>query len=215
MSENTKFMKLSEITEDKDDDDVNSFVDAETQRERIRKIIEYQKSLDSSLASSSSSSYSKPSSASCCSLRSSVRKSKSLFDLMRSGSTSLRRLFDMEHTSLATYFEDYSGSPVIKPIFLWESDAENEMRDPWEAVITHFRLATDAGTHEADRFSSKFSFVDEDLSSRKRKLRIGNYKLTRKKSFRKLPRFGLWICKGFRFGLRLRKKLRIVTCKRK
>ena len=215
MSENTKFMKLSEITEDKDDDDVNSFVDAETQRERIRKIIEYQKSLDSSLASSSSSSYSKPSSASCCSLRSSVRKSKSLFDLMRSGSTSLRRLFDMEHTSLATYFEDYSGSPVIKPIFLWESDAENEMQDPWEAVITHFRPATDAGTHEADRFSSKFSFVDEDLSSRKRKLRIGNYKLTRKKSFRKLPRFGLWICKGFRFRLRLRKKLRIVTCKRK
>lgn len=37
---------------------------------------------------------------------------------MRGGSTSRRRLFDMEHTSLADHFEEYSGTPVIKPFLL-------------------------------------------------------------------------------------------------
>lgn len=203
-------MKVSEITEEKDEEG-NSFIDTEAQKEKIRRIIEYQKSLYSSSASSSSSSV-----ASSTLSSSSAHKTNSLINLMRSGRTSLRRLFDMEHTSLATYFEDYSGSPLIKPIPLWGSDSENEIYDPW-ASINLSRPSNDSGLVRENYVNSECSFGNKDFSSQKRIVRTGNRKLTRKKSFRRLPRlprFGLWKCRGFIFKLRLR-KFRLVICRRK
>ncbi|KAL0336774.1 UNVERIFIED_CONTAM: hypothetical protein Scaly_1952500 [Sesamum calycinum] len=59
----------------------------------------------------------------------------SLLDLMKDGSTSLRRLFDMEHTSLGNYFKDYSVSPIVKPVLLWGSDSDNDAHDdPWAEI---------------------------------------------------------------------------------
>lgn len=208
-------MKVSEITEEKDEDEEGSFfVDQESQKERIRRIIEYQKSLYRASASSSSSSLS--SSAASSSLSSSSHRTNSLIDLMKSGNTSLRRLFDMEHTSLATYFENYSGSPTIKPILLWGSDTENENYDPWQS-IKQFKPTNGngSGIDGEDGFNSKLSSENGEYSFQNRKLRIGNRKLTRKRSFRRLPRLGFWRCGGFRFfRLRLR-KLRIVIRRRK
>ncbi|GMN59616.1 hypothetical protein TIFTF001_028709 [Ficus carica] len=203
-------MKVSEITEEKDEEG-NSFIDTEAQKEKIRRIIEYQKSLYSSSASSSSSLV-----ASSTLSSSSAHKTNSLINLMRSGRTSLRRLFDMEHTSLATYFEDYSGSPLIKPIPLWGSDSENEIYDPW-ASINLSRPSNDSGLVRENYVNSECSFENKDFSSQKRIVRTGNRKLTRKKSFRRLPRLprlGLWKCRGFIFKLRLR-KFRFVICRRK
>ncbi|PON92642.1 hypothetical protein TorRG33x02_115020 [Trema orientale] len=204
-------MKVSEITEEKDED-ADLFVDTETQRERIRRIIEYQKYLYAASVSSSSSSLS--SSAASSSSSSSSHRSNSLINLMKTGSTSLRRLFDMEHTSLATYFENYSGSPMIKPILLWGSDTENEDYDPWGS-IKQFRPTNGSEIDGEDGFDSKLSFGDREFDSHDRKVRIRNRKLSRKKSFRRLPRFGFWRCRGFRlFRLRLR-KFRIVIRRRK
>ncbi|PON43537.1 hypothetical protein PanWU01x14_273100 [Parasponia andersonii] len=203
-------MKVSEISEEKDED-ADFFVNTETQRERIRRIIEYQKSLYVASVSSSSSSLS--SSAASSSSSSSSHRTNSLINLMKTGSTSLRRLFDMEHTSLATYFENYSGSPMIKPI-LWGSDTENEDYDPWGA-IKQFRPTNGSESDGEDEFDSKLSFGDREFESHNRKVRIRNRKLGRKKSFRRLPRFGFWRCRRFRFfRLRLR-KLRIATRRRK
>ncbi|TQD87792.1 hypothetical protein C1H46_026644 [Malus baccata] len=108
-------MSLSEITEEKDDDEIGFFADPEAQKERIRRIIEYQKSLHPS-SSSLSSLFS--SSASWSSF-SSARRSSSLLGLMKVGNTSLRILFDMEHPTLGNHFEDFSGSSIVKPILLW------------------------------------------------------------------------------------------------
>ncbi|KAJ6407752.1 hypothetical protein OIU84_011116 [Salix udensis] len=104
---------------------VPCFFNTEDQKQRIIQIIEHQKSLYWPSSSSSSAS---------CSSSSSSHKSSSLLDLMKVGSTSLRRLFDMEHTSLATHFQDYSGSPITKPIPLWGSGTENEVHDPWASI---------------------------------------------------------------------------------
>ncbi|KAJ0087827.1 hypothetical protein Patl1_31675 [Pistacia atlantica] len=118
-----------EITEEKDDEEETCCLTGD-QRDKIRRIIEYQKSI---YLSSSSSSFSS-SSASCSSFFSSRRRS-TLLELMKGGSTSLRRLFDMEHTSLATHFDNYSGSPIIKTIPLWGSDTDDELNyDPWANI---------------------------------------------------------------------------------
>nr|GMC95375.1 serine/threonine-protein phosphatase 4 regulatory subunit 3-like isoform X1 [Ipomoea batatas] len=109
-------------------------------------------------------------------------------DLMKEGSTSLRRLFDMEHTSLAAYLRDYSGSPVFKAIPLWGSDSDDEIHgDPWSSMKQEMGM----GALAEDRF------VDEKVVKIQR---IRARKLSRKKSFRSLPRFGgrVWKVRGFR-----------------
>ncbi|KAI5584525.1 hypothetical protein POPTR_006G098800v4 [Populus trichocarpa] len=198
---NSENKMTSEITEEKDDDSP-CFFNTEDERQRIRQIIEYQKSLYWSSSSPSLSS----STASCSSFSSS-HKSSSLLDLMKVGSTSLRRLFDMEHTSLATHFQDYSGSPMIKPIPLWGSDTENEVHDPW-ASIRQIGAFSDPGSDEPSKFASG-SCKNDDFASKDKKAK--NRKLTRKKSFRRLPGFRVWRFRRFSFRLRL-KRLRIMIC---
>jgi hypothetical protein len=129
---------------------------------------------------------------------------------MKGGSTFLRRLFEMEHTSLATHFEDYSASPMIKPIPLWGSDSDHEYdHNPWEPVKQF-------GSNGQNKSASEGDFVDGELDfgGSRRKLKISNRVLKRKKSFRRLPGYGLWRCRGFRRRLKL-KRLRIMICGRK
>lgn len=204
---NTSLM-ISEIIEEKNDED-GCYVDPEAQKERIRRIIEHQKALWQSSSSSSSS-------AASCSSFSSSRRSGSLLSLMKGGNTSLKRLFEMEHTSLANHFDDLSGSPVIKPILLWGSDTdnENEFHDPWP-FITQLEPRNDYRIDRQSKFASDGSFIEGD-DFHNRKVRIGKQKLTRRKSFRRLPGFGKWRCGGYRFRLRLRlRRLRIAFCRRK
>ncbi|KAK7395127.1 hypothetical protein VNO78_15670 [Psophocarpus tetragonolobus] len=192
---------LSEITEETDEE-THWFINTEEQKEKIKKIIQYQKSL---YRPSSSLSYSAASSSSI----SSPHKSSTLLELMKGGSTSVRRLFDMEHTSLATHFYSYSGSPIIKPISLWESDSEREFQDPW-ALINQVRSTRLVGTDRDSKLASKGSYVDVNFVSQNRHDKSGKRKLTRKKSFRRLPGFGLWRCGRFRFPFRFRRlKVRI------
>ncbi|CAK7324335.1 unnamed protein product [Dovyalis caffra] len=194
---------ISEITEEKDDDS-SCFINTEDQKKRVRQIIEHQKSLYWSSSSPSLSS-----SAASCSSFSSSHKSSSLLDLMKVGSTSLRRLFDMEHTSLAKHFQDYSGSPIIKSIPLWGSDTEDEIHDPWGSIrqIGNF---SDPGLDEASKTAS-VSCRSDDFVSKDKKAKKSNPRLTRKKSFRRLPGFRVWRFRRFSFRLRL-KRFRIMIC---
>ncbi|KAJ7961260.1 ATP-dependent Clp protease proteolytic subunit like [Quillaja saponaria] len=132
---------LSEITEEKDEE-APCVIHIEAQKERIsRQIMRYQKSLYwSSLSSISLSSVAASSSS-----FSTSRNSSTLLELMKRGNTSPRRLFDMEHTSLANNFECYSGSPIIKTITLWGSDTEHEFNDSW-ASIKKIEPASGSGT---------------------------------------------------------------------
>ncbi|KAM5560378.1 hypothetical protein ABKV19_021512 [Rosa sericea] len=201
--------QISEIIEEKNDED-SCCVDPEAQRERIRRIIEHQKSLWQSSSSSSSLS----SSAASCSSFSSSRRSGSLLSLMKVGNTSLKRLFEMEHTSLANHFDDLSGSPVIKPILLWGSDTDNEheIYNPWPSIM-QFGPRNDSRIDRQSKFASDGSVIESD-GFHNREVRTGKRKLTRKKSFRRLPGFGIWRCGGYRMRLRLR-RLRIAFCRRK
>ncbi|KAF7845383.1 hypothetical protein G2W53_002288 [Senna tora] len=111
---------------------------------------------------------------------------------MKGGSTCLRRLFDMEHTSLATHFDDYSGSPIIKPIPLWDSDSEREYEDPWE-LIKKIGCTQISGIDRESELASKGSNnnMNEDYGfQNKNVLRSRKKRLSRKKSFRRLPGFG-------------------------
>lgn len=123
----------------------------------------------------------------------------------------MRRLFDMEHTSLAKHFE-YGGSPIIKPIPLWASDSDYEAPDPW-ASIKQFGAIHDPRTDAQSKLASEGSFKDKEFGFGNRKVKHSNRKLRRKKSFKRLPGFGFWRCRGFRFGLKL-KRLRILICGR-
>ncbi|KAI4353287.1 hypothetical protein L6164_002249 [Bauhinia variegata] len=196
---------ISEITEETDEEP-HWLINTEAQKEKIRQIIEYQKSLYRSSSSSSSS-------AAISSSSTSSHRSSSLLELMKGGSTSLRRLFDMEHTSLATHFEFYSGSPMIKPISLWYSDSEHEFDDPW-ALIKQIGSTNFSGTDRESELASMGSFMDENFDSRTRNAKTRRRKLTRKKSFRRLPGFGFWLCGRYRFRLRLR-RLKVWICGRK
>lgn len=187
-------------------------IDAETQILNIRRIIQYQKSLYYSSSSSSSSSSSAGAS---CSSFSYPRKSNSLLELMKEGSTSLRRLFDMEHTSLENYFKDYSGSPIIKPILLWGSDTDDGLdhhhhhHHPYWMSIKQTRSMVDSRSHSQTWMASVEDVTNVLPRPSKRRL-------TRTKSFRRLPpRFRFWICGGFRFRLRLLRRLRIIIRGRK
>ncbi|KAG9453961.1 hypothetical protein H6P81_006865 [Aristolochia fimbriata] len=200
--------KQSEITEEEEDDETLCTLDPDTQKERIRQIIQHQKSLYYSFSSSSSfsstaASTSEPSSSS----------RTSLLYLMKGGSTSLRRLFAMEHTSLSTHFNDYSGSPIIKPIYLWGSDEDEGIHrfSPWRN-IAEFRLVPGEdfglGGHGGVLESNSFA-GGGGLGSAKAKR--GRRKLARTKSFSRLPGLGFWRCRGLMLRLR---RLRIMICAR-
>ncbi|KAI6675195.1 hypothetical protein NL676_003101 [Syzygium grande] len=223
-------MVISEITEEKDGDEAGEqeqetpslSVDAEIQTRRIRQIIEYQKSLHWSLSSSLSTSSSAAAAAASRSSLSSSRRSSSLMELMKSGSTSLQRLFDMEHTSLADYLDEYSATPVVKTVPLWgssESDADR-FPDPWDSIkaARHYESArgNESGSCGLSEFASHgTSFVEEGKTTNTTRRAVSNdRKLKRKRSFRRLPGFGTWRWRGFRFRLRLR-RLRIMICGRK
>ncbi|CAN1134406.1 hypothetical protein LINPERHAP2_LOCUS8251 [Linum perenne] len=153
---------------------------------KLRRLIAHQKSLLHFSSSSSNSSCSTSSSGS----------SSSLLDLMRRGSTSLGRLFGMEHTTLAAHFRDYSCSPITKTIPLWGSDGEDPIvrPDPWGSVREHFgREGNYDDDHDHDHCSAG---------------RIRRVRLSRKRSFRKLPKYRFW-----RWRLRLR-RFRVMICGR-
>ncbi|KAL1543550.1 hypothetical protein AAHA92_20512 [Salvia divinorum] len=185
----------SEITEDRGQDPP-PIEQKEAEKIRIRQIIDYQKSIyfSSSSSASSSSSYS----------TSSSKGSRRLLDLMREGSAPLKRLFDMEHTSLEKYFKDYSGSPLIRPILLWGDDDDDEAHDdPWTGFGSRF--GDDEWNH-----SWHGSFSNGDVHHGKKMKKLGRRKLYRAKSYKRLPRIGLWRCGRFRFKLRLMVKLRVL-----
>lgn len=129
----------------------------------------------------------------------------------------MRRLFDMEHTSLATHWKDYSGSPIIKPILLWGSDEEGRVYDdPWIGIKNigvgvglGLGLDSQSGGGQSGLIS-KEGFNDGEFE----KSRISKHRLSRTKSFRRLPRFRKWRFRGFRLRLRLR-RFRIMICGRK
>lgn len=199
-------MASEEIIEEEDEEGI-FIINTEAQKDKIRQIIEYQKSLY--FASSSSSSHS--STAASCSSFPSSRASNSLLDLMKEGNTSLRRLFDMEHTSLATHMKEYSSSPVIKPILLWGSDTDDgAYDDPWMEIK---RTEPSNAYRSPMGSASGGSFMDGESAYQNRKQKMRKRKLSRTKTFRRLPRFTQWRCRGFRFRLRFR-RVRIMICGR-
>lgn len=108
----------------------------------------------------------------------------------------------MEHTSLSSHFQDYSGSPIIKPHLLWGSDSDPDHDpDPWSSIQNHQQQKDAKGS-----FMTK-----QEIVGIKKKQRFGKHKLKRKKSFRKLPRFrfNLWRWGGFRL-----RRLRFLFCGR-
>lgn len=192
----------SEIREE-EDQNLSCIQDKEAEKIRIRQIIDYQKSLYFSASCSSFSSAAASTSSS---------KSSSLLDLMKEGSTSLRRLFDMEHTSLGTYFTDYSVSPIIKPILLWGSETDNDEvhDDPWAEVK---QIGGDFGSRIGDQdrvISSLSSCNNEEFMQHRKRGKMRKQKLIRTKSYKRLPGFSLWRCGRFKFKLRLIRKLRVL-----
>lgn len=188
-------------------DDQGTVINPGIQKDAIRRIIQYQKSLYHSSSSSSAVS---------CSLSSSHSKRSSLLDLMKGGNTSLRRLFDMEHTRLSTHFSEYSGSPIIKPTYLWGSDEDEgaQVLSPW--TTTTKRLNPPEGSSGLDDligFASDDNSVHRDSNFGGRKARNKPFRtLSRTKSFRTLPGLEIWGCGGFRFRMR---RLRVIVCGRK
>ncbi|KAL0316387.1 UNVERIFIED_CONTAM: hypothetical protein Sradi_5516900 [Sesamum radiatum] len=199
----------SEITEE-DDEHPSRIQHREVDTKRIRRIIDFQKSL---YLSSSSSSSSFSSAAASTSSFASPRNRSSLLDLMKDGSTSLRRLFDMEHTSLGNYFKDYSVSPIVKPVLLWGSDSDNDAHDdPWAEIkqIGGELRSRIGGQDRHGSFNDDQDFVQHGEREQTRRR-----KLIRTKTYKILPRFSLWRCGGFRFRLRLIRKLRVMILGRK
>ncbi|KAL2250417.1 UNVERIFIED_CONTAM: hypothetical protein Sindi_2164000 [Sesamum indicum] len=200
----------SEIAEEDEDFEKHACMeDKEAQKTRIRRIIAYQRSLYFSSSSSSSSS--------ATSSFTSPRKSSRLLELMREGSTSLRRLFDMEHTSLGNYFKDYTVSPIIKPLLLWGSDSDSAVHDdPW-AELKIIGASFDSGNgHQNGILSSHASFNNEEHMHHSIRIKTRRPKLIRTKSYKSLPRFSFWRCGvGFKFRLRLIRRLRIMIPRKK
>lgn len=196
----------SEITEE--EDEYGCFIiKTEAHRNKIRQIIEHQKSLYFSSSASSSCS----STAASCSFSASSHTSSSLLKLMKGGNTSLRRLFEMEHTSLATHMKEYSGSPIIKPILLWGSDTDDGIcDDPW---MTFKKVETVNAFNSPYGSASEGSFIDREFTYQKSRHKLHKRKLSRTNNFRRLPRFIQWTCRGFRFRFRLR-RIRLMICGR-
>nr|GEY85178.1 hypothetical protein [Tanacetum cinerariifolium] len=178
----------SEIIEEDVHEDTFFMLNKEAQKQKIRHLLKHQKNQYNSSCSSSSScsSYSLVAQSSSFS---SLDKSQSrkLLNLMKKGSTSLRRLFDMEHTSLANHFEYYSGSCETKTIPLWGSDSDDGVHDdPWFG-ITKFDRGLIQVPQENERRAEEEKEEDEHQECKKTPLK--KQKLTRKKSFAKLPSF--------------------------
>uniref|UniRef100_A0A7N1A9Y5 Uncharacterized protein n=1 Tax=Kalanchoe fedtschenkoi TaxID=63787 RepID=A0A7N1A9Y5_KALFE len=200
----------SQITEEEDDAEAPCVgINTEAQKERIRKIIQRQR-----CQYMCSASFHTPPIK--CTALSFCRRNGSLLELMKLGSASLRRLFDMEHTSLATHFSQYSGSPLTKPILLWGSDSDDGASDPWEWIK---RSVAEKDFQRVTR--SGFSFSGQCVSNGVRNhggkgeagrgfhvTKRTSLKLARTKSFRRLPKLGVWIWRRLRFRLRFR----IVIC---
>lgn len=117
----------------------------------------------------------------------------------------------MEHTSLATHMKEYSSSPVIKPILLWGSDTDDGVYDdPWMAI----KRTQPSNAYRSPMGSALGgSFMDGESAYQNRKQKMRKPKLSRTKTFRRLPRFTQWRCIGFRFRLRFR-RVRIMICGR-
>ncbi|GAA0146769.1 hypothetical protein LIER_06644 [Lithospermum erythrorhizon] len=218
-------MKTNEITQEKQEEKEEQFQSSsciinssEDLKTKIRRIIEYQKSLHISSNNSSSSSLSSSTLASSSSSLSTSKKTNSLISMMKAGNTSLRRLFEMEHTSLSTYLREYSSSPLIKPILLWGSDSDNEDHDdPWLSFRKYGSNLVSRnesfGNNNLELGSQNSSFRDEnDENSQPRMFR---QKLSRKKTFRRLPGVKVWRFRGFRFLLRLNRLKIIICCRNK
>lgn len=192
-----------EITEEEDEDGC-FIIKTEAHRNKIRQIIQHQKSLY--FSSSASSSYS-----STAASFSSSRTNSSLLELMKGGNTSLRRLFDMERTSLATHMKEYSGSPIIKPILLWGSDTDDGISDdPW---MKFKKVETVNDFKSPNGSASEGSYIDREFAYKRSRHKWRKRKLNRTKTFRRLPRFIQWTCRSFRFRFRLR-SIRIMICGR-
>ena len=101
---------------------------------------------------------------------------------------------------------------MIKPISLWDSDSEREYKDPW-ALFKQIGSTPFAGTDRESELASNGSYMDRDFGYVNRNDKSGKRKLTRKKSFRRLPGFGLWRCGRLRFPLRFR-RLKVLICGR-
>ncbi|KAL9672135.1 hypothetical protein QQ045_028383 [Rhodiola kirilowii] len=210
----------SQITTEEDDAEAPCVINTEAEKVKIRRIIKRQRS--QYLSSSSSSSFSSATVSCSSSSLSSSHRNGNLLQLMKVGSTSLRRLFDMEHTSLATHFNDYSGSPVTKPILLWGSDSDDGAYDPWEffkqnVKVNNFQNKVPSRLSFSSPYvnvkNTESSKKEAELSFHETKRKSRNRKLARTRSFRRLPKLGIWIWRGFRFRLRLR-RLRIMICGR-
>lgn len=197
----------SEITEEEDEDSY-FFINKEAQKDKIRQLLKHQKNQYNS-SSSSCSSYSLSSSG--VALRSSCsssdnNQSQKLLNLMKKGSRSLRRLFDMEHTSLGNHFEFYSCSPETKTIPLWGSDSDDAVHDdPWMGIVKFDRGGIVHEHEEHEEYEEKKK--QESQEERKDSL-FQTHKLTRKKSFSKLPSFYKF---RFRFRFRFRLRLRLMS----
>jgi len=218
---------MGEITQEEEDDESHVRVDPQVQKERIRKIISHQKSLylsnSSPLISDSNSSASSRRSSSSSSNRS------SLLELMKVGGMSLGRLFDMEHTSLAAHLKDYSASPITRPIFLWGTDSceDDHLAYAYAYAWSPLKLLRRSSSSssccnsglilepEGEGIFAKehYSSPPPPLMKKKKKESIGSrqQRLTRKRSYKALPRFRIWRrCKGFRLLFKLRLRLKIV-----
>ena len=176
---------ISEISEE-DQEEAPEIIDPEVQKQRIRQIIEYQKSIFMAYTFSSS--------VASCSLLPSSQKGNSLLELIERRRFSLGKLFEMEeNTSLATHFQDFRGWPMIKPIALWDNNREDKFHDPW-MFVKQIGPTKDLEPYE---------FEQEN-----RETRMRNRKLSRSKSFGRLPRSG---CCWFKLKSR---KLQIMVCGR-
>ncbi|KAJ9694954.1 hypothetical protein PVL29_010441 [Vitis rotundifolia] len=102
----------------------------------------------------------------------------------------------MEHTGLATHWQDFNGSPMIKPISSWDNDRDDRFHDPWMS-IRQIGPSRDLGPDE--------------FGLENRETRIMTRKLSRTKSFGRLPGFGSCICRGFWFKLKSRQP-QIMVC---
>ncbi|KAI3677603.1 hypothetical protein L6452_36869 [Arctium lappa] len=117
----------------------------------------------------------------------------------------------MEHTSLGNHFDFYSCSPETKTIPLWGSDSDDIHDDPWIG-ISKFDKGFDQKHLEIEEEHQEH----EEHHATKPTSKLRNQKLTRTKSFSKLPSFYKFRFRfRFRFRLRLKSRLRIMICGRK
>lgn len=159
---------ILDVTEE-DEDETPEIIDPEVQKQRIRQIIEYQKSICMA--------YSLSSSVATCSLLPSSQKGKSLLELIEGRRFSLGRLFEMD---------------------LWDNDSEDKFHDPW-MFIRQIGPTKDLEPPEFGQENSKTTT---------------HRKLSRTKSFGRLPGSGCCRCRGFWFKLKSR-RLQIMVCGRK